>query len=110
MIAYKLVKIKDDKLYSLFINRKEQLQIGKWLKAECFTTKGFAKRVGWHCCLKPIAPHLKQNLANGEKRIWVECEIKDYTTYNRPESQGGVWLLAEYIKINRCLIETRNHR
>ena len=45
------------------------------------------------------APHLKMELANGEKRVWVKCEVKDYETYNRPESQGGKWILAQRMKV-----------
>lgn len=103
MIAYKLVRIKNNKLYSLFINKNKELPLNEWLKAECYPTKGFANRAGWHCCIKPIAPHLKTKLANGEIRIWVECEVKDFTHYQRPESQGGLWIIADYIKINKIL-------
>lgn len=73
------------------------------MKAECFPTKGFAIRQGWHCCFKPIAPHLKTELKTGEKRVWVECEVEDFESYNRPESQGGAWILAQRMKINRVL-------
>ena len=103
MIAYKLVRIKNNKLYSLFINNKKEIPIGTWMKAECYPTVGFDIREGWHCCFKPIAPHLKMNLSNGEKRVWVECEVNNYSVYNRPETQGGKWLLADYIKINRVV-------
>lgn len=102
MRAYKMVrKLSDGKLYPLFINKTEPTPIGKWMKAECYPTKGFAIRQGWHCCFKPIAPHLKETLANGEQRVWVEVEIEDYTTYKRPESQGNDWLLAQKMKIIR---------
>jgi hypothetical protein len=100
MKAYKLLRIKKDgNLYPLFINKKEPTPIGQWMKAECFPTKGFAVRQGWHCCLQPIAPHLNMQLANGEQRIWVEVEIEDFEYYNRPESQGGTWVLAQNMKI-----------
>lgn len=105
MIAYKLFRLgkKDGKLYPLFINKKEETKMGVWLKSECYPTNGFAVRQGWHCCFNPIAPHLKEDLATGEKRVWVEIEVKNYTTYNRPESQGGSWLLADEIIVNRIL-------
>ena len=51
----------------------------------------------------PLAPHLSIKLANGEQRVWVECEVEDYVTYNRPESQGGTWVLAQKMKIVREL-------
>lgn len=104
MKAYKLLRTKrDGKLYPLFINKTVETPIGEWMKAECFPTKGFAIRQGWHCCFKPIAPHLKTELKTGEKRVWVECEVEDFESYNRPESQGGAWILAQRMKINRVL-------
>lgn len=44
-------------------------------------------------------------LANGERRVWVECEVEDWNSYNRPESQGGSWILAQQMKIVRELTE-----
>lgn len=73
------------------------------MQAECYPTKGFAIRKGWHCTFIPLAPHLSIKLANGEQRVWVECEVEDYATYNRPESQGGTWILAQKMKVVREL-------
>lgn len=104
MRAYKLLRIKkDENLYPLFINKTHSTPIGEWLEAECHPMKGFAIRQGWHCCFIPFAPHLKTKLSNGEERVWVECEVKNYNTYNRPESQGGAWILAQKMKINRII-------
>lgn len=104
MIAYKLLRIKKDgKLYPLFINKTNETPIGVWMNAECYPTKGFAVRKGWHCCFKPIAPHLKTKLSSGEERIWVECEVEDWESYDRPTTQGGAWILAQRMKINRIL-------
>lgn len=98
-IAYKLVRQrKDGSLGTLFINTKKRLEIGKWMKAESHPTKGFAIRPGWHCTTNPAAPHLSKR-----GRVWVEVTIRDYVEYSRPKSQGGVWLLARKIKINRIL-------
>lgn len=102
MIAYKLVrKLKDGKLYPLFINKKCAIEFGVWIQAECYPTKGFATRQGWHCCFQPYAPHLKTELASGEHRVWVECEVEDFEAYDRPESQGGQWILSQKIKFMR---------
>ena len=103
MKVYKLLRIKDGKLYPLFINRKVETQIGVWMDAECYPTKGFAVRKGWHCCYQPLAPHLKTELASGEKRVWVECEGEDCEEYARPESQGGNWVLCQKLKLVRVL-------
>lgn len=104
MKAYKLLrKLKDGSLHPLFINKSNQTPLGQWMEAECYPTKGFAVRQGWHCCFLPLAPHLSIDLASGEHRVWVECEVEDYASYNRPESQGGAWILAQKMKIIREL-------
>lgn len=100
MKAYKLIrKLKDDKYYPLFIGKTKEYVFGEWLEAECLPTKGFAVRKGFHCCFKPYAPHLKLKLASGEQRVWVECEVEDWNSYDRPESQGGSWILAQKMKL-----------
>lgn len=100
MKAYKLLrKLSDGKLYPLFIHKTYETPFDIWMQAECYPTKGFTIRKGWHCCFKPIAPHLSMKLANGEQRVWVECEVEDWESYNRPESQGGSWILAQKMKV-----------
>lgn len=103
-VAYKLLRLgPDGAIYPLFIDRNTPTPVGVWMPAECHPTKGFAVRQGWHCCFKPIAPHLKETLASGERRIWVRCEVEDFTTYDRPESQGGAWILAQKMRITKVL-------
>lgn len=95
MIAYKLVrKMKDGTIAPLFINKTIRLPIGKWMQAEEHLTKGFAFRPGWHCTLKPVAPHLSE-----KDRVWVMVEVDNFKYFNRPESQGGQWVLAQRMKI-----------
>lgn len=95
MKAYKLVRLlKDGSLSPLFINRRSRLSVGTWMDAEAHRTKGFAFRKGWHCTLTPNAPHL-----SSRGRVWVEVEVDDVELYNRPESQGGTWVLAQRMRI-----------
>ena len=97
--AYKLVrKLKDGSLAPLFINKRLRLVTDEWLEAECHPTKGFAVRPGFHCCFQPIAPHLSE-----KDRVWIEVEVDDYTSYDRPECQGGAWILANKMKVVREL-------
>lgn len=104
MKAYKLVRQLSDRLfYPLFINKREPLKFGEWVEAKCYPTKGFAIRTGYHCCFEPIAPHLNLTLKSGERRVWIECEVEDFETYDRPESQGGKWILARRFKAVRPL-------
>ena len=99
MKCYKLVRMrKNGTLGSLFIHARVVLTFGEWLQAEYHPTKGYAPRYGWHCTFYPYAPHLSEN-----GRIWVECEVENYHTYDRPESQGGAWILADRMKIVKIL-------
>lgn len=104
MKAYKLIRQKKDgKLYPLFIDNKWAREIGVWYEAGLFPKVGFQPRKGYHMCFIPYAPHLKEDLASGEHRVWVECDIEDYEVYDRPAQQGGQWLLAQRMRINRIL-------
>lgn len=95
MTAYKLIrKMRDGSLSPLFINKKSRIPIGVWMDAESHPTKGFAYRKGWHCTLNPIAPHLSK-----QGRVWVKVEVENFEYYNRPESQGGTWVLAQRMKV-----------
>ncbi len=87
----------------LFINKRQRIPIGEWLDAEDHPTKGFAHRPGWHCCASPVAPHLKRYPKNGRPRAWFKVEIEDFTYERRPAKQGGVWFLAQRMKVIRRL-------
>lgn len=104
MTAYKLMRLgKDGGVYPLFINRKERTRFNEILKAECYPTKGFAVRQGWHCCFTPYAPHLKETLSSGEERVWVEVKVRNWKSYDRPESQGGAWILAQEMVVIKIM-------
>jgi hypothetical protein len=102
MIAYKLFrKLKDGSLAPLFINKRQRISKGIWLDSECHPTKGFAVRQGWHCTTKPEAPHL-----SSKDRVWCQVEVEEYEEFKRPASQGGLWLLAQRMKLIGQLEET----
>lgn len=91
-VAYKLfTKRKDGTLGPLFINKRQRVLKGVWLDAEDHPTKGYAHRPGWHVMKYPEAPHLR----SGGDRVWCKVVIRDYKKEQRPESQGGVWYLAD---------------
>lgn len=96
MIAYKLFsQKKDGSIGPLFINKRLRLEIGKWYKSELHETKGFKVRKGWHCCPTPDAPHLSM-----KGRVWKKVELGGIIFNEmRPESQGGLWYLAEKMKV-----------
>ena len=95
MYAYKLLRVrKNGSLGPLFINRKQVITPGDWMEAEFHPTKGYAERKGWHCTAKPIAPHLSK-----KNRVWKRVEIRNYERVQRPESQGGLWYLAQEMRV-----------
>mgnify|MGYP007092276522 FL=1 len=100
MIAYKLFRLRrDGTIGPLFINRKLVVAPGVWMEAESHPTRGFAVRPGWHCTLVPVAPHLKTDLKSGEIRKWFKVEVEGITKFQRPESQGGTWVLAKRLRV-----------
>ena len=100
MIAYKLLRVREDgTLGPLFINRQQVIPLNQWLQAEGHQTKGYAFRPGWHAALTPNAPHLKTELASGEKRRWYMVEMINTNTYDRPASQGGTWVLGSAMRV-----------
>ena len=78
------------------------IPIGKWLKAEDHPTEGYARRPGWHVTLNPVAPHLSL-----KGRTWVQVRVrsKGLQELHRPESQGGLWLLAKWMKVEKQYAE-----
>jgi hypothetical protein len=93
--AFKLLrKRKDGSLGPLFINPRQRIPLGEWLQAECHPTPGFAVRPGWHVSPQPHAPHLSM-----KGRVWCEVGIHDYTLLQRPACQGGIWLIANRMKV-----------
>ena len=113
-IVYKLFKQrKDGSIGPLFIDAKQKIELGKWLNAKCIPTNGYALRPGWHCAETPEAPHLKE-----EGRVWAECEVFDFELpysptaptggfyyFKRPSHQGGKWIIAGELKVNRLLTD-----
>jgi hypothetical protein len=103
-IGFKLFRVKPNgALGPLFINRSQDIPMNEWLEAEAHQTKGFAFRPGWHAALKPEAPHLKIELSNGETRVWARVALSGTRLYDRPESQGGTWVLAERLMVLEVL-------
>lgn len=97
--GYKLFRVrKDGTIGPLFINQRQRIEVGKWMDAEDHPTKGFAHRPGWHATLKPVAPHLST-----KGRVWCRVAMTKTRKFNRPQSQGGTWVLAQKLKVTRVL-------
>lgn len=97
--GYKLVRQrKDGSLGPLFINARLRIPLGVWLRAEAHPTKGFAYRPGWHATLKKCAPHLST-----KGRVWAKVSMRGIRKFKRPQSQGGTWVLAEFIRFDAVI-------
>lgn len=129
--AYKLFRTlrgRPGELFPLFIDKSSPVPVGEWIEAEYHPTKGFAQRPGWHVGRAPQAAHLmKKDGSLPSDRVWAEVEIpadvdwqpiadqsktKDITgetpaggfyRFKRPFNQGGEWLIAGALKVNRLL-------
>src|ERR1035437_6751780 len=97
--VYKLLRVrKNGTLGSLFIDRKTIIPINVWLKAKDCKTKGYAHRPGFHCTTKMSAPHLSPY-----GRAWCECDIEGYEPFKRPSRQGGLWYIAQRMRITKVV-------
>lgn len=126
--GYKLFRLKDGKLYPLFIGKRESVPIGEWIEAEEIPTKGYAVRPGWHAGHLPIAPHLRSRDGRiASDRVWAEVEMPDdidwqsvanqtktkdirfsvprsgHYRWKTSRLQGGSWLIGGAMKVNRVL-------
>ena len=90
--GFKLFEMREDgKLFPLFIGKKNETPMNKWVPAEIIMDhKGFAHRPGWHIgATMPSAPWLmsangiyKSQRGKRFKRVWCEVEYVadvDYT-------------------------------
>jgi hypothetical protein len=97
--GYKLLRLRcDGSLGPLFINRRQRIPVGRWLRAEEHPTKGFALRPGWHGTAKKNAPHLST-----KGRVWCRCEFYQWAPHVRPRRQGGTWLIAQWMRVTKVL-------
>ncbi len=95
MIGYKLFRQrKDGTLGSLFIGKKVRYLASRWYASASIPTKGYAFRDRFHLLKAPSAPHLSL-----KGRKWFKCQMRGVEELKRPDSQGGLWYLAQEIYI-----------
>ena len=120
MIAYKLFKIKHNKLYPLYVLSEKETPIGEWIEAECGELQengkvkaklgnGLCFRPGWHLADVPYAAHIGKrdkdgNLLQRPDTVWCEVEYSDSISYqsvankNGTNKQGKVIPVKAYLK------------
>ena len=108
MKAYKLFRIKDGKLYPLYVNATKPTPLNTWLKAQegQRTPDGkhvksrlgnLAYRPGWHCSEYPIATHIGAKANPNDKypsyrpsdQVWAEVEIMDKIDWQSVADRQG---------------------
>ena len=91
MTTYKLVRLKADKLYPLFVECERELPVGEWLEAGVGKLEGensvasrsgpLSLRPGWHSCAVPFANWIGKRGPDGRlyqrpDTVWVECAVE----------------------------------
>lgn len=97
--AYKLLRLRrDGTMGPLFINKRQIVRPGFWLRAEDHPTPGYQHRPGWHAAPAPFAPHLTT-----KGRVWCEVQLRYVRMIERPKAQGSAWYLARMMRVTRQL-------
>ena len=117
--AYKLFKIKNEKLYPLYILTEKEIPMNVWIEAETgeLLENGKVKsklgqlcyRPGWHLADIPYAAHIgtrdsEGNLLMKPDTVWCEVEYSDSIDYqplanfNGTNKQGKIIPVKSYLK------------
>lgn len=93
MTTYKLFRIKNNKLYPLYVEADREMELGKWLDAEVgekidethVKARGCSGRLslrpGWHSTKIPFTDWIGKRqpdgtLAQRPDTVWCECEVE----------------------------------
>lgn len=117
--AYKLFRMKNGKLYPLYVLADQETKIGTWLPAQSGEIVNgkvksrlgqLAYRPGWHLADAPYAPHIYKKGADGKRymhddQVWVECLYSDEINYQPLANEHGRNKDGKIIAKNACLKE-----
>lgn len=119
MKAYKLFRMKNGKLYPLYIYANEELPMNEVLRAkEGEMAKDgkhvksklgpLAYRPGFHSCNIPLADHIGTRMPDGslvqsKDTVWAEIEVSDEIDYTPLARQRGINDKGKLIARNCCL-------
>ena len=93
MKTYKLFRVKNNKLYPLYVEADREMEVGKWLRSGCgeklsetrVKARGcggtLALRSGFHSTTIPFTDWIGQKMPDGTlaqraNTVWCECEVK----------------------------------
>lgn len=120
-IGYKLFKIKNGKLFPLYVLTNKETKMNVWLPAESGELQsngkvkaklgdGLAYRPGWHLGDVPTCCHIgkKQSdgtLAQASDTVWCEVEYSDSINYQDYVNQLGTNAKGKVIPVKACMKE-----
>lgn len=101
--GYKMFKIKDGKLYPLYVLADKETTFGEWLPAEDGEMQDgkvksklgkLAYRPGWHIALIPNSPWIGKKTETGElvrraDNVWAEVEYATDVCYSAEARENG---------------------
>ena len=110
-VGYKLFNQKPNgALHPLFVDKQNPVPVGEMMPAHdnshLANKAGLQERPGWHAAPTPYAPHLMDREGNMRPgRVWAQVSMPkhDSELYERPESQGGAWMLGGHMRVDRVL-------
>ena len=91
MVTYKLFRIKEGKLFPLYVLATKELEMGKWLHAEVGEPKdathvksrlgALALRPGFHSAEVPFTDWIGKRMPDGSLwqkpgTVWCECQVR----------------------------------
>ena len=111
-IGYKLFRMKEGKLYPLYVLANKETPVGKWIEAECgeMSENGKVKsrlgelayRAGWH--LNDEVPYVSHiySIHNGKKYlkdgcVWTEVEYADEVNYQEEANKNGMHKNGKFV-------------
>lgn len=122
MLCYKLFRIKEGKLFPLFVNHTVETPVGVWLDAISGSTLPNGKvqsrigplayRPGWHCCQWPVALHIgskskgaKTPTHRPDDQVWAVVEVDEITEYVTGNNRIGMWIIARAMKVIKVMTD-----
>ena len=90
MVTYKLFRIKNEKLYPMFVYATEEMPLGEWINAKVGELKdethvksrlgALSLRPGFHSCEVPFTDWIGKKGEDGklyqrQDTVWCECEV-----------------------------------
>ncbi len=133
MITYKLLRIRDGRLYPMFVDTRKEMKSGKWLKAEVGELADenhvrsklgpLSLRPGFHSTEVPFTDWIGKRTENGTlaqrpDTVWCECEVEgkqefpkngkrtlpsDWYYFNTKPNQPFPWIISNRTFIRRLL-------